>query len=135
MRRAALACCAGLALTAAAAGAAELCADGPALRAQGLPALAAEYRQLNVQRGHFDGGAWLAPIDRWGERKQCVMDALRELLAQQRPPLDWLLGQLGPPDARHDDLLWYRWRGTRDGLAVTIVAGRVAAVAWRYAGE
>lgn len=118
--------------------------------------LAPEYRALQQQRGHFDGADWNAEIDRFDGRKHRLMQLLADALAQASPTLDELTAALGPPDARWaagaasplqspmppelraragDALLWYRWRGRRDGLVLLIREQRLAQIAWSHALE
>lgn len=119
--------------------------------------LAPEYRALQQQRGHFDGEHWNAEIDRFDGRKHRLMQRLAAALAEQAPPtLAELTAALGPPDLRWaagaasplqsplppelrpragDSLLWYRWRGRRDGLVLLIREQRLAQIAWSHALE
>lgn len=141
----ALAACAGAATT-----------DPPGPRWQDL---APEYQALQQQRGHFDGADWNPEIDRFDGRKHRLMRRLAAALAQTPPTLDELTAALGPPDARWragagspqgplqsplpaelrpragDTLLWYRWRGNRDGLVLLIREQRLAQIAWSHALE
>lgn len=133
-------------------------ADAPAFD-QRLQALGAEYRRLQTQRGHFDGASRNEAVDRWGGRKHEVMESLRQGLAARphttraqvvsllgEPDAQWRAGEPAPrllpselretpaPDALW---LWYRWRGTRDGLALRFAPrnDRLELVAWSYTGE
>jgi hypothetical protein len=143
-----------IAVTAVAASAAE----APAFDAP-LQALGAEYRQLQAQHGHFDGASRNEAVDRWGGRKHEVMESLRRGLAARplttrqqvlsllgAPDAQWradepaqrlLPAELREPPAPHALWLWYRWRGTRDGLVLRFDRrnDRLELVAWSYTGE
>jgi hypothetical protein len=138
--------------------AAASASDAPAFDER-LQALGAEYRELQTQRGHFDGAARNEAIDRWGGRKHEVMESLRQgLAARKHTTRTQVISLLGVPDAqwRADEpaqrllpaelrdkpapgalWLWYRWRGTRDGLALRFSRrnDRLELVAWSYTGE
>lgn len=133
-------------------------ADAPAFD-QRLQALGAEYRRLQAQQGHFDGASRDEAVDRWGGRKHEVMESLRQGLAARphttrtqvvsllgAPDAQWHAGEpaqrllpaeLREPPAPHALWLWYRWRGTRDGLALRFDHrnDRLELVAWSYTGE
>ena len=148
-------CLAGLVL----AGCAAALAADASVFDERLQALGAEYRQLQALRGHFDGAPPNSSVDRWGGRKHEVMEALRQGIAQrQHTTRKQVISLLGPPDAqwRNDEpaqrllpaelrqqpapdalWLWYRWRGTRDGLAMRFNhhGEQLELVAWSYTGE
>jgi len=121
---------------------------------QTMPALGAQFQALRGLRGHFDGAAWRDTVDRYGGRKYCVMETLRVLVNTRQPLLTQILNGLGQPDARWrvgeralrvlsfelrevdaEQILWYRWRGTRDGLVLLVRANRVEHAEWSVAGE
>lgn len=133
-------------------------ANAPALDER-LQALGAEYRQLQALRGHFDGAPRNEAVDRWGGRKHEVMELLRQGFAQRlHTTRTQVISLLGTPDAqwRADEpaqrllsaelreqpaagplWLWYRWRGTRDGLALRFARHneQLELIAWSYTGE
>lgn len=138
--------------------AAASAASAPALDER-LQALGVEYRQLQALRGHFDGAPRNEALDRWGGRKHEVMELLRQELVQRphtsrtqvisllgMPDAQWradepaqrlLPAELREQPARDAVWLWYRWRGTRDGLALRFARHneQLELVAWSYTGE
>lgn len=152
------------AVCASAACAAASSAD-PQVQRQQAPAaqewlrLAAEYRELQAGRGHFDeGGRWQAALDAHGGRKQQLMEGLRQALLAlpdaERPDRVRLLQALGEPEmqwlgaeralaplpagwqpAAADRLLWYRWRGRRDGLLLWLRGESLYRIDWSLSWE
>jgi hypothetical protein len=129
------------------------CAQAPP---PGADALAAEWRTLRGRRGHFDGAAFDADIDRWQGRKHVLMQQLAAHAYQQRSSREALLRLLGPPDAATRDgqaehaqalrearwqgaprgeMLVYDWRGRRDRLVFALHEDRVVAAGWIYTYE
>jgi hypothetical protein len=118
--------------------------------------LAAQWQALRSQRGHFDGAAWNADVDRWQGRKHVLMQALatqamseqasRELLTQRMgtPDAIWRAGDAAHASATQQarwqgapqgELMVYHWRGQHDQLLFAIDKGRVVATGWLMALE
>lgn len=119
-----------------------------------------EWQRLRGLRGHFDGQAWLAEIDRWQGRKHCLMQVWqRQLMALANPDLRYppnaqLLQIFDPPDLQvqsdlanlpaacrtvlqnhgpltaGQNLAWYSWRGSRDGLLLLSRKNMLQEVVW-----
>lgn len=118
-----------------------------------LDDLAAEFRALRAQRGHFSGGDWNDAVDRWGGRKHQVMAELAEALGDGTHTRADVIARMGEPDAvfrkgeftfanayngddtRVKELLVYEWRGRHDFLFFTSDGARVLAADWWFAGE
>jgi hypothetical protein len=118
-----------------------------------LDDVAAEFRALRAQRGHFSGGEWNDTLDRWGGRKHQAMLELAAALGDgKRTPAD-VTALMGAPDEvlhkgqrafadaynSHDprvrELLVYEWRGRRDFLFFTSDGSRVLTADWWFAWE
>jgi hypothetical protein len=118
--------------------------------------LAAQWQALRSQRGHFDGAAWNADVDRWQGRKHLLMQALAAQAMSEQVSRELLTQRMGAPDAlwRDGDAahasaieqarwqgtprgeLWvYRWRGEHDRLLFAIGEGRVVATGWLMVQE
>lgn len=118
-----------------------------------LDDLAAEFRALRTQRGHFSGGEWHDAVDRWGGRKHRVMLELAEALGSGNHTRAGVIALMGEPDevlpkgqrasmgayngndARVSELLVYEWRGRHDFLFFTSDGTRVFAADWWFALE
>lgn len=138
-------------------------AAAPADSGSGADA-AREFRALRAVRGHFDGGAWNDAVDRWQGRKHVLMQQLAQALLRERATSAQIRERLGAPDAVVDarnatqaalverirgaatappawpttppEAIWlYRWRGTRDQMALALWGDRVLATAWLYEWE
>lgn len=110
---------------------------------------AGEFQRLRVVRGHFQGGEWNDEVDRWGCRKQEVMDWLREALGTGQYSASQIARLMGQPDAvaKPGDVLWemargrgsrllvYHWRGAHDFLYFACEGERVLEARWWMAGE
>lgn len=123
---------------------------------------AKEFAALRAVRGHFEGGAWNADVDRWQGRKHRVMQCLADGLSAPGTGVARVVELMGEPDARvgcpsaecegvarlmevHDGSarsvpaarqLWvYRWRGAHDRLVFTVMDGKVSGVGWALALE
>jgi hypothetical protein len=126
--------------------------------AQAQPAadLAAQWQALRPLRGHFDGAAWNADVDRWQGRKHVLMQALAAQAMSERLSHDMLMQRMGTPDARwrasdaahasaieqarwqgtpRGELMVYHWRGQHDRLLFAVDQGRVVATGWLMALE
>ena len=121
--------------------------------AASLEDLAAEFRALRTQRGHFSGGEWNDAVDRWGGRKHQVMVELAEALGDGTRARADVVRLMGEPDevlrkdrraftdayngndARVRELLVYEWRGRHDFLFFTSDDARVLGAEWWFAGE
>jgi hypothetical protein len=118
--------------------------------------LAAQWQTLRSQRGHFDGAAWNADVDRWQGRKHVLMQALATQALDERLARETLLQRMGAPDAQWrvgqpehasatqqaqwrgtpaGELLVYHWRGEHDRLLFAIGNGRVVATGWLMVQE
>jgi hypothetical protein len=118
--------------------------------------LAAQWQALRPLRGHFDGAAWNADVDRWQGRKHMLMQNLAAQALDERLPRDTLLQRMGAPDAQWragqaahasaleqaqwrgtpaGNLLVYHWRGEHDRLLFAIDDGRVVATGWLMVHE
>jgi hypothetical protein len=118
--------------------------------------LAAQWQALRSQRGHFDGAAWNADVDRWQGRKHVLMQALAAQALSEQVSREVLTQRMGAPDAlwRAGDAehasateqarwqgtprgeLWvYHWRGEHDRLLFAIGEGRVVATGWLMVQE
>jgi len=110
------------------------------------------YLALRSVRGHFDGGAWTASVDRWGGERHRAMLCLATHVSAEAAATAQLLRWMGPPherlrcpstgcqafaaDAALAGELWvYHWRGQHDRLGFVITRGRVSAATWAHAGE
>lgn len=115
--------------------------------------------ELRSVRGHFDGGAWRAEVDRWGGEKHSAMKALAACALAGHADAGALRRIMGEPDVTlapaHPDrsalqggIRWagaagptggawwvYRWRGRHDMLVLAFEAGRVVDTGWWQAGE
>jgi len=116
-----------------------------------LEADARELRQLRQVRGWFSGGpAFVDAVDKWGGRKQKLMDKLAEQLDKGQYSPDQVVALLGEPDQRvgpkspgwgaiqpkaGELLLVYYWRGGHDYLYFICRKGRVTGSDWWMAGE
>jgi hypothetical protein len=123
---------------------------------------AKDFAALRAVRGHFDGGAWNADVDRWQGRKHRVMQCLAAGLSTPGTAIERVVERMGEPDARvgcpsaecegvarlmeargdralaagKTGQLWvYRWRGEHDRLVFSTIAGEVTDVTWAYALE
>jgi len=103
---------------------------------------AREYAALRQVRGHFDGGPWMAEVDRWQGRKHQVMQCLAVEFSTPGVTAERLLQRMGEPDSRKScsggkgcEEWAYHWRGMHDRWVVTVGAGRVVGVRWDYALE
>ncbi len=120
-------------------------------QAQPVADLALQWQALRPLRGHFDGAAWNADVDRWQGRKHVLMQALAEQALTEQLSRETLTQRMGAPDAlwragqpAHAgaleqaqwrgtptaELLVYHWRGEHDRLLFAIGNGRVAATGW-----
>jgi hypothetical protein len=118
--------------------------------------LVAQWQTLRPLRGHFDGAAWNADIDRWQGRKHVLMQALAAQALEGRLARDTLTRRMGAPDAlwragqpEHasatrqaqwhgtpsGELLVYHWRGEHDRLLFALSEGRVVATGWLMVQE
>lgn len=120
--------------------------------------LAAEFRGLRTVKGHFEGGAWNAEVDKWMGRKHRVMIQLQSRLSAGRYDRAQLVDWLGPPDridpaddAGFDpikrlpaiktpadgsyELLVYHWRGPHDFLYFVFRQNAIVDSGWWYAGD
>jgi hypothetical protein len=118
--------------------------------------LAAQWQALRPLRGHFDGAAWNADIDRWQGRKHVLMQALAAQALDERLARDALTQRMGAPDAlwragqpEHasatqqaqwrgtpgSELLVYDWRGQHDRLLFALHNGHVVATGWLMVQE
>jgi hypothetical protein len=127
---------------------AAACAQAP-----GVDALAAQWRTLRTQPGHFDDARWNDDVDRWQGRKHQVMQALAQRAREQAASQTLLTQWMGAPDAQwsrgqrehgqaleqaqwqgtpQGDLLVYNWRARRDRLVFAVHEGKVVATAWLH---
>jgi hypothetical protein len=118
--------------------------------------VAAQWQALRPLRGHFDGAAWNADVDRWQGRKHVLMQALAAQALDERLARDVLTQRMGAPDAlwragqpEHKsatqqaqwrgapsgELLVYDWRGQHDRLLFAVDQGRVVATGWLMVQE
>ena len=118
--------------------------------------LAAQWQTLRPLRGHFDGAAWNADVDRWQGRKHVLMQALAAQAFDERSAREKLTQRMGTPDAlwrsgqpEHasatqqaqwrgtpgGELLVYHWRGEHDRLLFAVNQGRVVATGWLMVQE
>jgi hypothetical protein len=115
--------------------------------------LAAEFRVLRAQRGHFSGGEWNDAVDRWDGRKHQVMRQLADALGDGTHSRADIIAMIGEPDDvlragargfadaygggddRVRQLLVYEWRGRHDFLFFTSDGTRVFAADWWFALE
>jgi hypothetical protein len=118
--------------------------------------LATQWQALRPLRGHFDGAAWNADVDRWQGRKHMLMQSLAAQAQGERLARDALLQRMGVPDAvwrpgqaEHasaveqtqwrgtpaGELLVYHWRGQHDRLLFALDQGRVVATGWLMVQE
>lgn len=118
--------------------------------------VAAQWQALRPARGHFDGAAWNADVDRWQGRKHVLMQALAAQALDERLARDALTQRMGEPDAlwragqpEHasatqearwrgtpsGELLVYHWRGQHDRLLFAVDQGRVVATGWLMVQE
>jgi hypothetical protein len=118
--------------------------------------LASQWQALRPLRGHFDGAAWNADVDRWQGRKHVLMQALaaqaldeqlsREVLTQRMgaPDALWRAGQPAHASALEQaqwrgtpggELFVYHWRGQHDRLLFALGNGRVVATGWLMVQE
>lgn len=120
--------------------------------------LAAEFKTLRTQKGHFEGGLWNDDVDKWMGRKHQIMIELGSHLGTGEYSTDQVIDLLAPPDliAREGDdffelvssmsefekpaagsyeLLIYYWRGTHDVLYFTAQGERIINSGWWYAGD
>jgi hypothetical protein len=118
--------------------------------------VAAQWQALRPLRGHFDGAAWNADVDRWQGRKHVLMQALAAQALDERLARDVLTQRMGAPDAlwragqpEHEsatqqaqwrgapsgELLVYDWRGQHDRLLFAVDQGRVVATGWLMVQE
>lgn len=126
--------------------------------AQAQPAadLAAQWQALRPLRGHFDGAAWNADVDRWQGRKHVLMQALAAQALSERLSREALMQRMGAPDALwragdaaqasaieqarwqgtpRGELMVYHWRGQHDRLLFAVDKGHVVATGWLMALE
>jgi hypothetical protein len=126
--------------------------------ASGIADVAAEFKALRAVKGHFEGGAWNAAVDRWMGRKHRVMIQLQSRLPAGRYDTAQVVEWLGPPDrtdpadyAGYDfimrypelgppadgsyGLLIYFWRGSHDFLYFVSYKNIIVDSGWWYAGE
>ena len=154
--------------------AAAFCYAPQGLKAQvELPAVATaeaadraqEWRHLRTVRGHFEGGSWNEPVDRWQGRKHRLMQAWAARLLTRRASESELLRTLGQPDsllrpadpayasaaaalradaegaaqpaalASRPELWLYNWRGSHDQLVLGVQGGHLRATGWLHAHE
>jgi hypothetical protein len=100
-----------------------------------------DYLTLRTTRGHFDGGAWVADVDRWNGRKHQLMQCLAVEFSTPGMAMERLVERMGSPDSRerckpgHCEVWAYHWRGFHDRLLFTVVDGKVTRVDWDYAYE
>ncbi len=118
-----------------------------------FPDLPAEFKSLRAARGHFDGGQWNDAVDRWGGRKQIIMQSLANRLTQSGANCGAVTATLGKPDliAGPDDdlfeqlasatqtppyriLIWF-WRGKHDFLYFRCFDPEPATASWWHAQE
>lgn len=125
-------------------------------RAAAIDELAAQWRALRTQRGHFDGAAFNADVDRWQGRKHVLMQQLAAHALEQRLHSGALRRLLGTPDetwregqgdhaAALQQARWqgtprgtlavFHWRGRHDRLVFALHADRVVAAGWLYTLE
>ena len=118
-----------------------------------VPSLAAEFRAIRVQQGHFSGGEWNDAVDRFGGRKHEVMIELGRALADGKRTRAEVIALLGEPDAvlrptdamfrqSYDgrdpqvrELLVYHWRGWHDFLYFASDGTRVHGADWWFAWD
>jgi hypothetical protein len=118
---------------------------------------AAQWQALRPLRGHFDGAAWNADVDRWQGRKHVLMQTLAAQALDERLVRDALVRRMGAPDAvwragqsAHAmaleqaqwrggspgaELLVYHWRGQHDRLLFALHDGHVVATGWLMVQE
>ncbi len=123
---------------------------------------AAAWKALRPRRGHFDGAAYAADIDRWQGVKHLAMQQLAAHALARRLAPPALEDLMGMPDARwharspdhararadarwqmntsseglrRADLWVYHWRGRHDRLVFAFVQGRVVDIGWLHALE
>lgn len=100
-----------------------------------------EFVALRSVRGHFDGGAWTADVDRWQGRKHLLMQCLAAGLSAPGTPIERVVEWMGEPDSRvacdaGACTRWaYHWRGVHDRLVFSVERGKITGVAWDYALE
>ena len=105
--------------------------------------LAAQWQTLRPLRGHFDGAAWNADIDRWQGRKHVLMQALAAQAFDERLARDTLTQRMGAPDAlwragqpEHASAIQQaQWRGRHDRLLFALRDGHVVATGWLMVQE
>jgi len=97
----------------------------------------ARFLALKAVRGHFDGGPWMADVDRFGGAKHELMKCLSTRAVADHVDAVQLLRWMGHPDEMsvHPQVWTYHWRGTHDRLAFTLHDGRVAKADWLLALE
>jgi len=108
-----------------------------------VQAWSARFIVLKTWRGHFDGGPWIAEVDRFNGEKHRLMQCLSDEAVARRIDAAQLLRWRGRPDDETSghSLVWdspawvYHWRGTHDQLAFTLQDGRVVRADWRLALE
>ncbi len=118
---------------------------------------AAQWQALRPLRGHFDGAAWNADVDRWQGRKHVLMQTLAAQALDERLARDALTQRMGAPDdvwragqpahalalqqaqwrggSPGAELLVYHWRGQHDRLLFALHEGHVAATGWLMVQE
>ena len=119
--------------------------------------LAAQWQTLRPLRGHFDGAAWNADVDRWQGRKHVLMQTLAAQALDERLSRDALTQRMGAPEAvwragqpapafaleqahwrggsPEGELLVYHWRGQHDRLLLALHNGQVVATGWLMVQE
>ncbi|MCE9523877.1 MAG: hypothetical protein K8S25_15780 [Alphaproteobacteria bacterium] len=115
--------------------------------------LAAEFRALRVQRGHFSGGDWNDALDKFDGRKHRVMLGLSQALGYGKHSRAEIVALMGEPDQilvrgdwlfaeaysgdnpRVRELLVYHWRGGHDFLYFVSDRTQVLASGWWAALE
>jgi hypothetical protein len=102
-----------------------------------VQAWSARFLAMKAVHGHFDGGPWIADVDRFGGAKHELMQCLSAQAVAGRVDALQLLRWMGRPDETsvHPPVWIYRWRGAHDRLALTLHDGHVVRADWLLALE
>jgi len=121
-----------------------------------LETLSAEYKALKQIPSYFGNGEWNDDIDKWGGKKQQVMEKLGKELGNGSYTKSKVIDLLGSPDmtARSSDkiyqslvlsnqqgnnkpeeILIYFWRGMHDYLYFNVEKGIIVSFDWFYSYE
>jgi hypothetical protein len=102
-----------------------------------VQAWSARFLALKTLHGHFDGGPWIAEVDRFGGAKHELMRCLSAQAVEGHVDATQLLRWMGRPDetSAHPAVWIYRWRGAHDRLAFTLRDGHVVQADWLLALE